>query len=543
MIDEIQVKNLALIANATLEPCAGLTVLTGETGAGKTALLTALKLLMGERGDKSYVRDGQRELYVAGRFVSGGDEVVAVRRVTEDGRSRVTLDGEMAGTGELAARIAPLVDLCSQHENQQLTKPANHLALLDAWCGPAAAEARIDYENAWSAAKSARAALDAVEEASRATGARLDQARYTLRRIDAVNPKEGEYEELLAELRRAENAEALATAADSAYRALSGSDFGSGAADLIAEAAAALEGAARHDAALGATAAALRDAEAAVQDAAMWARSYRDDLDFDAEGLGQKQERVAAMQGLMRAFGPRMEDVLTARAEAADLVSMVDDAELRLAEATRALDAAEARLAEAQVALHGVRAEAAPRLGEAITAQMQRLEMGSARVICQVTEQPRGRWTASGGDAVELLFASGAALTARPLAKIASGGEISRVMLAIKVVLGEADAVDTLVFDEVDAGVGGATALALAEVIADLARTHQVIVVTHLAQVAARAHRHYLVRKTADERPETILDELDGPAREAEIARMLGGAVTDASRAHARELLAAAAKE
>ncbi|MBR2790021.1 MAG: AAA family ATPase, partial [Eggerthellaceae bacterium] len=361
MIDEIQVKNLALIANATLEPCPGLTVLTGETGAGKTALLTALKLLMGERGDKSFVRDGQRELYVAGRFVADGDEVVAVRRVTEDGRSRVTLDGEMAGTGELAARIAPLVDLCSQHENQQLTRPANHLALLDSWAGKAAAEALSDYENAWSAAKSARAALEAVQEASRATGARLDQARYTLRRIDALSPKEGEYEELLAELRRAENAEALATAADGAYRALSGGDFGGGAADLIAEAAQALEAAARHDEALRATASTLRDAEAAVQDAAMWARAYRDDLDFDAEGLSAKQERVAAMQGLMRAFGPRMEDVFAARAAAADLVSMVDDAELRLAEATRALDAAEDRLARAREALHAVRAEAAPR--------------------------------------------------------------------------------------------------------------------------------------------------------------------------------------
>ena len=537
MIDEIQVKNLALIGCATLEPCAGLTVLTGETGAGKTALLTALKLLMGERGDKSFVRDGQRELYVAGRFVDAGEEVVAVRRVTEDGRSRVTLDGEMAGTGELAARIAPMVDLCSQHENQQLTKVANHLALLDSWAGPAAADALSDYENAWSAAKSARAALDAVEEASRATDARLDQARYTLRRIDAVAPKEGEYEELLAELRRAENAEALATAADGAYRALSGGDFGSGAADLIAEAAQALEAAARHDESLKATAAALRDAEATVQDAAMWARAYRDDLDFDAEGLAAKQERVAAMQGLMRAFGPRMEDVFAARAEAANLVSMVDDAELRLAEATRALNAAEAKLAGAQAALHAVRVDAAPRLGERITAQMQRLEMGSAQVACQVTELPRDRWTAAGGDAVELLFRSGAGLTARPLAKIASGGEISRVMLAIKVVLGEADAVDTLVFDEVDAGVGGATALALADVIADLASTHQVIVVTHLAQVAAHADRHYLVKKTAGERPETSLLELDGPAREAEIARMLGGTVTNVSLAHARELL------
>ena len=537
MIDEMQVKNLALIRNITLEPCAGLTVLTGETGAGKTALLVALKLLMGERGDKTYVRDGQRELYVAGRFVCGDEECVAVRRISDDGRSRVTLDGEMAGTGELAARIAPCVDLCSQNENQQLTRVATHRGLLDAWAGPAAAEALATYDKAWSEAESARAALAAVEEAAASSGARLDQARFTLRRIDAVNPREGEYEELLAELRRAENAEALATAADGAYRALSGEEFGDGAADLIAQAAQALEAAARHDDALRATASALRDAEATVQDAAMWARSYRDNLDFDADGLAAKQERVAAMQGLMRAFGPRMADVLAARAEAADLVSLVDDVDLRREEAARALARAEERLVAAAAALHAVRAEAAPRLSSQVSAQMRRLEMGSAEVLCRVDELPRERWTAAGADAVELLFRSGAGLAARPLAKIASGGEISRVMLAAKVVLGRTDAVDTLVFDEVDAGVGGATALAIADVIADLARTHQVIVVTHLAQVAARADRHYLVRKTDGDVPETTIQELEGDARRAEVARMLGGSVTAASMAHAEELL------
>ncbi len=543
MIDEIQVKDLALIARASLEPCAGLTVLTGETGAGKTALLSALKLLMGERADKTLVRDGRPELYVAGRFFAGGEECVAVRRVTADGRSRVTLDGEMAGVTELAARVAPGIDLCSQNEHQQLIRPATHVGLLDAWIGEEAASAAATYRAAFDEAAAARAALDTLLQAAGAGAARLDEARFILRRIEAVNPKEGEYEELLADLHRAENAEALFAAADGIYTALVGDESGAnprpGAADLVQDALRISVQARQQDPTLGEISETLRGVLEVLMDEADTARNYRDDLEFDEETLAAKQERAAALQGLIRAYGPRMEDVFAAWAKAKDLVSAVDDADLRQEEARRALAKAEERLAAAEAALHKVRAGAAPAFAAQVTAQMQRLEMGSARLEVRTEALPREKWTRVGGDAVEFLFASGAGLTTRPLAKIASGGEISRVMLALKVVLGESDAVDTLVFDEIDAGVGGATALALGEVIADLARTHQVIVVTHLAQVAARAERHYLVAKSADAVPETTLTLLEDDARTREIARMLGGTVSAASLAHAAELLAA----
>lgn len=202
----------------------------------------------------------------------------------------------------------------------------------------------------------------------------------------------------------------------------------------------------------------------------------------------------------------------------------------------------EARLAEAAEALAAARAEAAPRFTAAVTEQMARLEMGGAQLECALSDLPRGSWTRAGSQAVEFLFRPGAGMQARPLARIASGGEISRVMLAVKVVLGQVDDVDTLVFDEVDAGVGGSTANALAEVLADLAQTHQVIVVTHLAQVAVRGQAHYVVRKTegADGMPETDLRKLADDERPAEIARMLSGDATETSLAHAREMLAAA---
>ena len=553
MIDEIQVENLALIREAALVPARGLTVLTGETGAGKTALLSALKLLMGARADKDAVRDGEEALVVSGRFygvaldgLEDADaeadlrELVATRRVTADGRSRVSLDGRMASVGELARAVAPAIDLCGQHEHQQLMKTSQHVRMLDAWAGGAVAEARAAYEEAFTAAGAAAAELARVREAVEASSARLDEARFVLQRIDAVDPREGEYDELLEELGRVEHAEALAVAASAAHEALAGEE---GAIDALGGAVSALDSAARYDAKLGEFADALREAGYVLEDMARETRDYREGVEFDPEALAQQQERMASLQGLLRTYGPRMEDVLARRAEAADLVSLVDDAAERECAARQELDRAEAALARAAAALAEARAEAAPRFAAAVCAQMGRLEMGGAELVCDLAPLEREQWTKAGSQAVEFLFRPGAGMQARPLARIASGGEVSRVMLAVKVVLGEADEVDTLVFDEVDAGVGGSTAVALADVLADLARTHQVIVVTHLAQVAVRGEVHYVVRKTAGERamPETDLRRLPDGERPAEIARMLSGDATETSLAHAREMLERAA--
>ena len=553
MIDEIQVRNLALIKQASLVPAPGLTVLTGETGAGKTALLSALKLLMGVRADKDFVRDGEQSLEVSGRFFGlanaegpdgdeeASDELVATRRVSSDGRSRVTLDGRMASVRELAARVASTIDLCGQHEQQQLMKPTAHVRMLDAWAGEAVAVPQNAYKQAFSQAKAAAEELDHVLNAGAASSAKLDEARFTLERIDAVGPREGEYEELSARLARAEHAEALALAANRAHEAL-GSD--EGAIDLLNSAIAALDEGGRFDADLSALADSLREAGFVLEDVARSARDYRDGVEFDPEALEQDQERMSALQGLLRAYGPRMVDVLAARDEAADLVSAVDDAAERERAARKKVDAAEQKLASAAQALDQARRTAAPQFAEQVTAQMSRLEMGGAELLCEVRPLPRESWTQAGPSEVEFLFRPGAGMQARPLARIASGGEVSRVMLAIKVVLGQADSVDTLVFDEVDAGVGGSTAVALADVLVDLARTHQVIVVTHLAQVAVRGNAHYTVNKVAgtDGKPQTNLQQLSAEQRPAEIARMLSGDATQASLAHAREMLEAAAR-
>ncbi len=577
MIDEIQVRNVALIQQAALVPSRGLTVLTGETGAGKTALLSALKLLMGARADRDMVRDGTDELEVSGRFFNLGtsgdcelapeddeslsaasdspsskdaqdwgndelpfdfdDETVVSRRVGSDGRSRASINGSLASVRELAALVAPSIDLCGQFEHQQLMRPATHVALLDAWAREHVAAPLEAYRCAFKAAHAAAEEFERVREATNATSAKVDEARFVLKRIDEVSPQEGEFEQLKLDLARAEHAESLAVALQGSYAALS--DDGA-VLDQLNQAAHLLETAGRVDEELQTLAESLREAGYVIEDVAREVRAHQDDIEFDPDLLAEKQERFSQLQGLMRKYGPTMEQVLEHRAQAEEIVALVDNGEQRLHEAQEALDAAEAALFEAADKLDEQRSFAAPLFAQAVTEVMAKLEMGSAQLLCTVERLDRASWTSAGPSRVEFMYRPGKGMTARPLARIASGGEVSRVMLATKVVLGKTDSVDTLVFDEVDAGVGGSTALALAQVIADLAKTHQVIVVTHLAQVAVYGDVHYVVSKKLDgddQIPQTVIERVSGDRRECEIARMLSGDTSDVSRAHAREML------
>lgn len=539
MIDEIRVENLALIREASLVPCSGLTVLTGETGAGKTALLSALKLLMGERADASSVREGEAGLVVEGRFFKGADDPEGfgvVRSVSADGRSRVKIDGSISSVRELATRVGSMIDLCGQHEHQSLLDSANHVRMVDSWAADTIAPILDDYRAKLHVARAAAAELARVTEASRSKGALLDEARFTVERISEVDPRLGEYEELEESLPRAEHAEALASAANDAQSLLSEENA---ALDSLNGAIAELQRMAGVDKKLSEFADSLAEASILIEDAAADLRRYRDSVDFDPEELARQQDRFAQLKGLLRQYGPTMDDVFARLESSKELLSLVDDAEERVKRARLELDAAEGDLVQAARALMKARTVAGPRFCREVVRQMARLEMGGAEVLWDERELPRERWTDSGPSICELLYRSGSGLTPRPLKRIASGGELSRVLLAAKVVMGSADHAGTLVFDEVDAGVGGATARSLATVLADLAKTHQVIVVTHLAQVAVVADAHYVVRKvdTGSGIPETSLVPVEGDERVAEIARMLSGDSSPESLAHARAML------
>ena len=540
MIDEIRVSNLALIREAELSLSSGLTVLTGETGAGKTALLSALKLLMGERADASQVREGEPYAEVEGRIFTDAKDTegfAVSRRLSADGRSRVRIDGSLGSVRELSERVAPLMDLCGQHEHQRLLDASTHVGMVDAWAQGSIATPLETYRSDLLAARDAARELERVEAAARTEGFRLEDARFALDRIGEVDPHEGELEELEETLPRAEHAEALAACAHEAAEALSGEG---GALDPLNGAIAELSRMGGVDGKLSEFADTLAGAAITLEDVAQDLRRYRDGVDFDPAELARLQERYAALKGLLRQFGPHMEDVFQRRDEAQELLSLVSDSDARIARARRALEEAESKLAQSAKELRRARNAAGPCFCREVTRQMARLEMGRAELVWEARKLPRERWTEAGPDSYELLYRSGPGLTPRPLRRIASGGELSRVMLASMVVLGEADGVDTLVFDEVDAGVGGAVARSLAAVLADLARTHQVIVVTHVAQVAVVATEHYIVSKSDGDIPETRLSKVAGEERVREVARMLSGDTGEASIAHAREMLAEA---
>lgn len=541
MIDEIRVENLALIREASLVPCSGLTVLTGETGAGKTALLSALKLLMGERADASSVREGEAGLVVEGRFFDGPDDTEgfgASRSVSSDGRSRVKIDGSISSVRELGTRVGAMIDLCGQHEHQTLLDAGNHVRMVDSWASSDISPLLDEYRSKLRAARAAAAELDRVVEASRSKGAQLDEARFAVERISEVDPRPGEYEELEEFLPRAEHAEALACAANDAQSLLSDENA---ALDALNSAISELQRMAGVDKKLSEFVDSLSEAAIAIEDTASDLRRYRDQVDFDPEELSRQQDRFAQLKGLLRQFGPTMEDVFARLVSARELLSLVDDAEERVRRAQHDFDAAESELGYAARALLKARGIAGPRFCREVVRQMARLEMGGAELLWDQRELPRDKWTENGPSSCELLYRSGSGMTPRPLKRIASGGELSRVLLAAKVVMGASDSSDTLVFDEVDAGVGGATARALAAVLADLAKTHQVLVVTHLAQVAVVADAHYVVRKNGGSGgiPETTLVPVAGEERVSEIARMLSGDASPESLAHAQAMLEA----
>lgn len=551
MIDEICVHNIALIEEASILPSPGMTAITGETGTGKTALLNSCKLIMGQRSDKDLIREGADHLSVQARFYAGRpdegtdaddeEELIVSRSIASDGRSRVKISGEIASVSELKDVVAPLMDLCSQHDQQLLMKPAMQRRFLDLWAGEAATEKLEAYERAYDAVREAERAMEELISGSSVSEAQLEDAHRALGRIEALDPTEEDYTELLDILKRSENAELLGRVMDGARDALSGEN---GVLDELNQAVVLLEDGAKADHSLAGYANTLRDAGYAIEDVARDVSRYLSAVDLDVGVYEEMQARVADYQGLLRTHGPAISDVLEAAEGYRRTIRMAEDFDLLEASARAKLTEAEERLTRAAADLTTVRANAAPEFSDAVTAVMAELDMGSAVLECRMSAIPREHWTRGGADRVELMFRPAAGMQPRPLSRIASGGELSRVILSLHAAMGERDQVPTLVFDEVDAGVGGATAAALGGVLRRLALTHQVLVVTHLAQVAAQADKQYVVSKSERrDHVATEIVEVRDEQRLKEIARMLSGSDTETARAHAAELLAASGRD
>lgn len=530
MIDELVVTNLGVIETARIEPAPGLTVITGETGTGKTILLGALRLLLGDDARPDLIGPFADEARVEGRFFDpDGVEVGAARRLPRDGRSRAYIDGSVASARALEERIAGLVEVVGQHDHLSLTRPGEARQLVDRLLDAEGCRAFDAYRNAWHTLTEARAAQERLGGDRAALVRELDLVSFQADEIAKARFEAGDEEELTRlgdRLRHAEEIAALV--ADAAQGVDSGRD-------AVGEAVTALRRAGRLDSSLDKQAEHLAAAAAGLDDLAHDLRSYAEDMEMDPERSREVEERLTLLGELRRKYGRTLDEIL-AFGEAAshrrsELDGLLERADRIDAEVSSAWDGVVRTGAE----LAAARRRAAAELAGAARAHL--LDLGFVDPHVEVTvedAEPR----AVGADEVTLLFASDSRLTPGPVATVASGGELSRLVLALRLVGGRGEA-ETLLFDEIDAGVGGTTALALGKKLAALAENRQVLCVTHLPQVAAFAERHYVVARdkaTAGVRP------VAGDDRLAELSRMLAGLPeSERGRDAAEELLEMAA--
>ena len=550
MLTELRVRDLAVIADVTLSLGPGLNVLTGETGAGKSMLVDALALLLGERASTDVVRPGAQKTIIEGAFeLAAGargrlqepltalgveleeGQLVLKREIGAEGRSRAWVNGSPTTVGVLAQLGGLLVDLHGQHETQSLLRADTQRDLLDAF---AAAEVeRVAVRDAHGRAAALAAREAEVREHQEEVRRKADYLRHVVDEIAKANPKLGEDETLDTESRRLSHADELGRLARDLEQAVDASG--------LARAAKLLSSLERLDPSTAAWRELLDGAFANVNDLATTAREYAAGIDADPARLAEVERRRDAMYRLLQKYGPAIPDVLAARDAAARELDLLDSADLDLRELAAQRKAAEEEFARASAALSAKRERGAARLSRAVTAQLAALGLPGGEFITSLQPLPAPR--GDGAEAVAFLIKLNEGLDPRPLARVASGGELSRLMLALKVVLSEHDAVPTLVFDEVDQGIGGEVAGQVGTALATVSRRgkggdRQALVITHLPQIAARADRQLAVSKnerggvaTSDVR------EVRGEARVLEVARMLGDADSTTARRHAEELL------
>lgn len=568
MLADIAIENLGVIPAASAELAEGLTVLTGETGAGKTMVVTGLRLLAGGRADASRVRSGAPQAVVEGHFVTsalpedvasrvgelvdaaGGTadengEFIASRTVNASGRSRAHLGGRSVPAATLADFTAPLLTIHGQNDQLRLLAPEQQLAALDRF-DPAITPLVDAYRTAWRTWRALARDLQARTESRRELAQEIDRLQFALDEIDAVEPEPGEDAELVVRIRRLQDVDTLREEATSALAAIDGPEALGGyseedpASTLLGRAESELAGS--EDTQLKELGERLTGITSQLSDIAAELGGFLSDLPADPSLLEESLQRQQQLKMLTRKYAPDIDGVLAWRDKARTRLSRIDISSEALEELKKQVAAAEKTMKAAAKKLTAARRRAAGRLAEEVTAELQGLAMAKARLAVDVRKVDPGR---DGADEVELLLAPNSGTDPRPLASSASGGELSRVMLALEVILSAGTRGATLVFDEVDAGVGGRAAVEIGRRLARLAVHNQVIVVTHLPQVAAYADTHlHVAKNVGDEAVTSGVLTLGPEQRVEELARMLAGLDdTDTGRAHAAELLQRAEQE
>lgn len=527
-ITRLEVQHLATITRLSLELGAGFCAFTGETGAGKSIIVDALGLLLGSRANTDLIRTGEDDLLVTGFWGSGANESTASRRVSHAGRGNARIDGEVVSVRELQEWAASRLTIHWQHSAVSLLSPANQRTLLDRQV----ADAAKAYAGAYGAWREATARLEGLRNSERERARQLDLLTYQMQEISEVAPQLGEEEPLSAELGRLANLDTIAQSAAGGLELLSDGDLN--AIGMISEAVRALNAGAKFDETTAQLQTELREALDAVQAVVSELRGISEGSAPDPAELARVEARISALNKLRGKYGPTLEDVLEFQAR---IDGELGELQRDEADAGTLQDEVEALLAKLQTEgqkLDTARKKAAGPLEGQLLAVVRELGMPHARMEFQLL--PQGSPAAFGLSDVRILFTANPGESLAPLADTASGGELSRVMLAISTVLGAET--PSVVFDEVDAGIGGSAALAVAAQLSRLAQERQVLVVTHLAQIAAKADHHYKVEKQVEGgRTVSRVRLLEPQERLEEIARMLSGNTSEAALQHARELL------
>jgi len=560
VLRELRIENLLLIEKAELRLGEGLNAITGETGAGKTVLAHSLDLLMGGKARPQIVRPGAEEAWVEGvfdlpegllgepeladvaaRLPEGAEEIVLGRRVSASGRTAAFLAGRAAAAADLRLLGGRLLAFYGQHEHRRLTISSVQMEVLDGFAGAEHMALREGYREAHRECARLERELNALRERDGSRERDLDLFRYELSEIEEVGPEAAEEAELLAERERLRHAEGLREAAFGALASAAGADEdGGGAASALAAAESLLHGVGGVDPELDALGERLGALAVDLGDVAGGLRSYLDGIDADPGRLASIEERLDAIDRLQRKHGGSVETVLAHAERCRAEIERLEGAETRSAEAQADLSEAEARREKLGMRLTEARTAAAEPLQERVAEDLEGLAMPGASLEVELEPHPDG-FGPSGRETVELRISPNPGMAPAPLRDAASGGELSRVMLALSG-LGEATGAATLVFDEIDAGVGGKTARVVGERLRALGEGRQVLCITHLPQVASLAPTHFRLQKDiSGERAAATVQRLDGEGVVEEIRRMLGGESSDeAADRHARELLAAA---
>lgn len=531
MLEEIVVTNLGLIPNASITPAEGLTVITGETGAGKTVMLGALRLLIGESASRGLIGPHGDEAEVSARFV--GETEIVVRRVVTSTRSKAYLSGAISTAAALRQEIGPRVSIVGQNDQHMITSSRGVRRLVDQLLTEGERPRVAEYESAWSALETVQREADLLGSDHRALERELETVRFQMEEIDAAGFAPGDDEELRGRVVRLRNAESLAAAIHTALHELT--DDGAG--GHIATALRALEDAMSIDPSLSDITRQVTESSTALSALAGEIARYASDLEMDPGRLDETEQRIALLGSLKRKYGDSLEDIETFRKNAGVREQEISTLLTSAGAIAERLEEATSDLNQRGDALREARINAANRLADAAHSHLTELGFATPVVAISVT---RVRAGPKGADSATVLFASDESLQPAPVAAIASGGELSRLVLALTLASGSAD-VDLVAFDEIDSGIGGATALAMGKKLASLSNDRQVIGVTHLPQVAAFADRHFVVRRSGA--TTTIVEVRDGQRIE-ELARMLAGlSASEKGREHATELLAIAAAQ